>query len=131
MKLLLFLSSLLFTHSALAFAPAPGGQGSDPTHFLLMILMFFAIFYFIVIRPQQREQRQHQDRIKNIQKGDRIVTSGGIHGTIKATKEKTLVVEIADGVKITVNRQAISAVLDNTAPKGRSANGLDDEEEEN
>ncbi|KXK39460.1 MAG: Sec translocon accessory complex subunit YajC [bacterium] len=96
-----------------------------------MILMFFAIFYFIVIRPQQREQRQHQERINNVKKGDRVVTSGGIHGEIKAVKEKTLVVEIADGVKITVNRQAVSAVLENTSSKGRAEDNSDDDEEGN
>ena len=131
MKLFLLFSILLLTQPVWAFAPSPGGQGSDPTHFLLMILMFIAIFYFIVIRPQQREQRQHQERINNVKKGDRVVTSGGIHGEIKAVKEKTLVVEIADGVKITVNRQAVSAVLENTSSKGRAEDNSDDDEEGN
>ncbi len=94
---------------------------------LPMLLLFFGIFYFIVIRPQQKEQRQHQERINAVQKGDRVITSGGIHGTVRATKEKTLVLEIADGVKVTLNRQAISAVLENTPGKGKQT---EDEEEE-
>jgi preprotein translocase subunit YajC len=126
-KNIIYLTFLLGGTPAFGFAQSSSGQGSDPTQFLIMIVMFFAIFYFIVIRPQQKEQKQHQARINNLQKNDRVITSGGIHGTIRATKEKTVVVEIADGVKVTVNRQAITAVLDSTSSKGRSS---DDEEGE-
>lgn len=95
-----------------------------------MLLIFFGIFYFIVIRPQQKEQRQHQERIRGLQKGDRVITSGGIHGTVRATKEKTLVLEIAEGVKVTLNRQAVSAVLESTPSKGKQTEDQEEEEEE-
>jgi preprotein translocase subunit YajC len=107
---------------------ASGADGSGLTQLLPMLLIFFGIFYFIVIRPQQKEQRQHQERISNLQKGDRVITSGGIHGTVRATKDKTLVLEIADGVKVTLNRQAVSAVLEGTPGKGKQTE--EDEEEE-
>lgn len=127
MKHILFLLSLFLTQASWAqTTPAPSG-GGDLMNLLPMLLLFFGIFYFIVIRPQQKEQRQHQERINAVQKGDRVITSGGIHGTVRATKEKTLVLEIADGVKVTLNRQAISAVLENTPGKGKQT---EDEEEE-
>jgi preprotein translocase subunit YajC len=128
MKPLLFTLLFLSARASDAFATSPGGQGSDPTQFLLMIAVFFAIFYFIVIRPQQKEQKSHQERISTLQKGDRVVTSGGLHGTVRSTKEKTLVVEIADGVKVTVNRSAISAVLEGGGSKSKP--GDEDEDEE-
>jgi preprotein translocase subunit YajC len=122
------LLGLLVAQKVWAFAPAPGSQGPDLQNLLMMFIAMGAIFYFIVLRPQQREQKAHQDRISNLQKGDRIVTSGGIHGTVRATKEKTVVVEIAEGVKITINRQAVTAVLEGIPGKGRS-DSEDDEEE--
>lgn len=106
---------------------SPGGEFGT---LLPMLLIFFGIFYFIVIRPQQKEQRAHQARIAALQKGDRVITSGGIHGTVRATKEKTLVLEIAEGVKVTLNRQAVSAVLENTPSKGKQAEDEEEEEEE-
>jgi preprotein translocase subunit YajC len=122
-----FFLILFLAENGWSFGPSPGGGGPDATSLLPMLLVFFGIFYFIVIRPQQKEQRQHQERISGLQKGDRVVTSGGIHGTVRATKDKTLVLEIADGVKVTLNRQAVSTVLDNTPSKGKQT---EDEEEE-
>lgn len=100
------------TAPAMAMAPSPDGEGAaGSSQFLIMILVFFGIFYFIVIRPQQKEQKRHQARINSLKKNDRVVTSGGIHGVVRATKEKTLVLEIADGVKITINRNSVSGVV--------------------
>src|SRR3989304_10328174 len=98
---------------AFGFAPAPGGKGQDPMMTLLpMIGVFLFIFYFIVMRPQQKETRRHQDRVAALKKGDRVVTAGGIHGTVRTPKEKTVIIEIAEGVKVIVNKTAISTVLD-------------------
>ncbi len=127
MKHLLILL-LLFVAQA-SWSQTPSSPGSDFTSLLPMLLIFFGIFYFIVIRPQQKEQRLHQQRISALQKGDRVITSGGIHGTVRATKEKTLVLEIADGVKVTLNRQAVSAVLENTPGKGKQTEEEEEEEE--
>lgn len=127
-----FLLSLAFlTQGAWAFMPPPGGGqggGGDLFQVLIMITVFMGIFYFIVIRPQHIEQRKHQERINNLQKGDRVVTSGGIHGVVRATKEKTLVLEVAEGVKVTLNRSAVATVLEGPAPKSRPGGDEDEEE---
>lgn len=124
------LVSLVFaTQSAWAFMPPPGGSpggGGDLFQVLVMVSVFMGIFYFIVIRPQHIEQKKHQERINNLQKGDRVVTSGGLHGVVRATKEKTLVLEIAEGVKVTLNRAAVSTVLEGPVAKSRPG---DDEDE--
>jgi preprotein translocase subunit YajC len=106
---------LFLASPALAFAPPPGegGQQTDPlSQMFLMIAIFMAIIYFIIIRPQQKEQKRHQQRIDSLKKGDRIITAGGIHGEVRSTKEKTLVLEIAEGVKITLNKSAVSTVTE-------------------
>ncbi len=128
-----FVSSALFSwmvagNSGSAWAQSPGQPASaDPTNFIFLMVAMVAIMYFIVIRPQQKEQKQHQLRINALKKGDRVVTTGGIHGTVKLVKEKTLVVEIAQGVKVTLNRQSVTTVLEGENGKGKKS---EPEEEE-
>ncbi len=81
---------------------APGGGGGF-TAFVPLILMF-VVFYFLLIRPQQKKAKEHREMIQNLKKGDRIVTSGGIHGRITGMDDATLTVEIADKVRVKVNR---------------------------
>ncbi len=86
-------------------APAGGGF----TAFIPLILMF-VIFYFLLIRPQQKKAKEHQNMINNLKKGDRIITSGGIHGTITSLGDTTLSLEIAENVKIKINRGNVAAL---------------------
>ncbi|HEY8339727.1 MAG TPA: preprotein translocase subunit YajC [Egibacteraceae bacterium] len=78
--------------------------------FLPMILIV-VVFYFLLIRPQQQRQRQHRDLIASVDKGDRIVTIGGIHGTVESVDEDTIRLEVTPGTVITMSRQAISRKL--------------------
>ena len=89
---------------------AQGGQGGF-TAFVPLILMF-AIFYFLVIRPQQKKTKEHREMMNTLKKGDRIITGGGIHGRITGLDETTLTVEIADRVRIKLNRGNVAAKLD-------------------
>lgn len=86
-----------------------GGQTGGFMQFVPLILMF-AIFYFLLIRPQQKKAKEHRDMVSNLKKGDRVVTSGGIHGTIAATDETTVSLEIAEKIRIKVTRNNISMV---------------------
>ncbi|HTR81754.1 MAG TPA: preprotein translocase subunit YajC, partial [Bacteroidota bacterium] len=95
----------------IAMAPAQGGQGGGD--FMTTILMFaviIGIFYFMILRPQQKRQKERQKLLDAIKKGDRVVTSGGIHGTIMGIEEKTVLLQIADNVKVKVERNSISIV---------------------
>ncbi|MFW6011197.1 MAG: preprotein translocase subunit YajC [Desulfosalsimonas sp.] len=78
---------------------------------LIPIILMFVIFYFLLIRPQQKKAKAHQEMINNLKKGDRVVTSGGIHGTITSLDENTATVEIADKVRIKVTRGSIGGVV--------------------
>jgi len=70
----------------------------------------FAIFYFLLIRPQQKKAKQHQEMIKDLKKGDPVITSGGIHGRITAMDDGTITIEIADRVRVKVSRGNIAAL---------------------
>ncbi len=85
-----------------------GGQGSGFTALLPLVLMF-AIFYFLLIRPQQRKAKQHKEMLSNVQKGDIIVTQGGIQGKVTGMTDAYLTVEIAEKVRVKVARNFISA----------------------
>ncbi len=74
------------------------------------LVLMFIIMYVILIKPQQRKQKEQDDLIKTLKAGDRIVTNGGIHGTITGVKEETITVRIADNVKVELNRTSVSAV---------------------
>jgi preprotein translocase subunit YajC len=89
--------------------PGVGGcAGGSGMSFILMMVAMFAIFYFLLIRPQQKKARQHQDMLKALRRGDRVVTNGGIMGTVTATAEKFLTVEIAEKVRVRVLRSHVA-----------------------
>jgi preprotein translocase subunit YajC len=89
-------------------------DGGGFTAFVPLILMF-AIFYFLLIRPQQKKAKEHQAMINALKKGDRVITSGGIHGRITSVDDTTITLEIAEKVKIKVSRGNIGAVTPGTA----------------
>ncbi len=94
---------------------AQGGAGGIAS-FVPLILMF-VIFYFLLIRPQQKKTKAHREMIDNLKTGDRIITSGGLHGRVTGVSENTLTVEIAEKVRVKVNRASVSALLQpNAAP---------------
>ena len=89
---------------------APAG-GSSLTPLLFQFGLIFLIFYFLIIRPQQRRVKDHQELVKNVRRGDTIVTTGGIVGKVtKATDDPEIEVEIADGVRVKLVRTMISEV---------------------
>lgn len=89
--------------------PGAEGQGGGFGLFLPMILIF-VIFYFLILRPQSKRQREHQKMLDVLQKGDRIVTTGGIHGVIvKITEgQPTMTIKIGDDVKVEIDRHAVA-----------------------
>jgi preprotein translocase subunit YajC len=95
-----------------AFAQGLGGGGSgDLILQLVPFLLIFVIMYFLIIRPQQRRVKEHQELVRNVRRGDTIVTTGGIVGKVtKATDDPEIEVEIADGVRVKLVRTMISEV---------------------
>ena len=84
-----------------------GGIGS----FFVPLIFIFIIMYFVMIRPQKKRQEQQKKLIESLKTGDRVVTNAGIHGLISNVKETTVLVKVADNVKIEVDKSAITNVL--------------------
>ena len=113
-------------------AQAPTGGGSTLLPFLFQVVAIFAIFYFVMIRPQQRQRRQHEERLRNLKRGDEVVTSGGIIGkvmqiteTVKdgkpsATMDDRITIK-SDESRLVVERGRIARVLTAAEPAASSA----------
>ena len=89
---------------------AEGGQTSGFMGFLPLVIMF-AIFYFLLIRPQQKKAKQHKELLGGLKKGDRVVSSGGLHGTVTGLTEDVVTMEIAPKVRVKVSRASISGFM--------------------
>lgn len=115
----------MFISPAYAQAAAPGG-GGDIFMSLLPLVMVFAIFYFLLIRPQQAKMRTHREMLENLKKGDQVVTGGGIVGKIVRVEQSdnSLVVEIAPSVQVKVVRGTVQDVLNKTVPASGNDNRL-------
>jgi preprotein translocase subunit YajC len=101
-------------------AGAGGGLAS-----MLPFVLIIAIFYLFIIRPQNKKQKETQKMIAGAQKGDKIVTIGGIHGTISSTDEKTVVIKVDDNTKLKINRSAIGSVVVDKVEKADKAEKID------
>ncbi len=99
--------------TAYAMGGAGGGAGAGGMDFGFMIVMaiLFAIFYFLLIRPQQQKQKELKDMLANLAYGDTVVTTGGIHGKIVAITDTVVTLEIADKVRVKVSRSFIGGVV--------------------
>ena len=94
-----------------AFAQAAGGDTNSMLVSLLPFVLIFVIMYFLILRPQQKRVKQHQEMVKNVRRGDTVVTSGGLIGKVtKVVDDEQLEVEVADGVRIRQVRSMISDV---------------------
>jgi len=101
-----------FAEVAHAMGPTPGGGSSGGISVFIPLILMFAVFYFLLIRPQQKKTRQHQDMLKSLKVGDRVVTTGGIFGTIVAGGEQVIKLEIADKVRVEVGRSYIAGKVE-------------------
>jgi len=103
-------ASILLALSPDALAAGEGAGGGIAQ--LVPLVLIIVIFYFLLIRPQQKRLKAHQSMIGELKKGDKVVTSGGIVGTVQDVSEDTLRVEIADKVRVTIKRDTITALAD-------------------
>jgi len=111
-----------------AFAQAAGGQGGDFNMMsILPLVLIFVVFYFLLIRPQQKKMKDHKTMLGALRRGDRVVTGGGIIGSVvKVQDGDEVVVEVADGVRVRVVRSTIQSVLTRSEPAGEREKGASD-----
>ncbi|RLA81651.1 MAG: preprotein translocase subunit YajC [Deltaproteobacteria bacterium] len=101
----------MFLEIAHAMAPAGGGQGGGGGFAAFIpLLLLFAIFYFILIRPQQKRAKEHRIMLENLKRGDRVVTAGGLYGTITNLEGNVVTLEIADKVRVKVSKNSIAGL---------------------
>jgi preprotein translocase subunit YajC len=102
---------MLHTFLAQAQTAAPTSSPTSGIGFFVPFIFIFVIMYFVMIRPQKKRQEQQKQLIASIKTGDRVVTNAGIHGLISNVKETTVIVKVADNVKIEMEKSAIANVL--------------------
>ncbi len=111
-----------------AYAQAAAAGADEGFMAFLPLILIFVVFYFLLIRPQQKKMKQQREMIQAIRRGDRVVTAGGIVGLVtKVTNDQEVVVEIADNVRVKVIRDTIATVLAKTEPVASSGGKGKDE----
>ena len=98
-----------FLAYAMGGSGGAGGQGGGIGAFIPLILMF-AIFYFLLIRPQQKKAKAHRELVAALKKGDKVVSSGGLHGVVTGLTDEVVTMEVAPKVRVKVSRGSISGV---------------------
>jgi preprotein translocase subunit YajC len=101
-----------------AWAQASGGAASGGIESMILIVLMFGVLYFLMIRPQMKRAKEHKTMIDALQKGDEVVTTGGVLGRISKINENYVTLEVSDKVEIQVQRPAVQLVL----PKGTIKN---------
>ena len=103
----------------IADAHAQTGGGGDPTFSFIMLIALFAVFYFVLIRPQSKRQKEHKAMVAALSKGDEVVTNGGLLGKITSVGDSFVTIEVANGLEVKVQRMAIATLM----PKGTIKSG--------
>lgn len=98
-------------------AQAPASTGPNPLASFIPIILIFVIMYFLLFRPQMKRQKEQAKLVSALKTGDRVVTASGIHGLISNVKDRTVIVKVADNVKIEMEKSAVTSVLNAEAEK--------------
>ncbi len=97
-----------------AYAQAAGGQGGLDLMGLMPLVLLFVLLYFLMIRPQAKKQKEHKTMLQGLQKGDEVVSAGGVLGTVVSVGDQFVTLDISSGVEIVVQKAAVQTLL----PKG-------------
>ena len=112
-KIIISLLSMALLSTS-AFAEGAAAPAGNPMSSILMLVVFFAIFWFLLIRPQQKKNKELRKMLSELSKGDEVVTNGGVIGKIAKIDESSVDLEIAEGVTVKIQRNAVANIL----PKG-------------
>jgi len=97
--------------------PQQGDAGGGFASTIIMFALIILIFYFMILRPQKKRQKEREQMLNSVKKGDKIITIGGLHGTVVGVEEKTILVQAADNVKLKFERSAISTITKEGNPQ--------------
>ncbi len=99
-----------------------GGSGSIYS-LVILLVVFGGIFYFLLIRPQRKKQKEHEELISDLEIGDSVVSAGGVHGEIKEIGETTFVMEVKDGTELEIERDSIAEKQETSEPEQEETEG--------
>ena len=105
------------TELLLAGAAPPGAAGGSQLPFVIMMVAMFAIMYFLLFRPQQKQRQELEQMRRAVKRGDRVVTTSGMHGTVTGLDDNTVTLRVADQVRITFDRASIGRVVEASGDK--------------
>lgn len=111
---------MFWATNAYAMAGSGGGAEAGGLMSFIPLILMFAVFYFLLIRPQQKRAKEHQKMLKEIKRGDEVITAGGLYGRVLETAEQHLIVDLGD-TKVKVSRGAVSAVVNQSKPVEKPA----------
>ena len=102
---------MFFDNVAYALGQAPAGNGAqgNPLMAFMPLILLFVIFYFLLIRPQQKKAKQHKEMLSNLQRGDYVITGGGLYGRIAAVADDVLTIDLGNGMEVKINRNFVSS----------------------
>ena len=112
----------------IASAYAQGGGAAGGSDFfvqILPLLLIFVVFYFLLIRPQQKKMKKHRDMVANLQRGDKVITGGGLYATVSKIEDDAVILEIANGVRVKAARHTISELSAKPIPRGNAKDSGD------
>ncbi len=96
-----------------------GGQGGGGFGAFVPLILMFAIFYFLLIRPQQKKAKLHKEMVSSVKKGDKVVSSGGLHGVVTGLTDEVITMEIAPKVRVKVSRGSVAGVFSKEGPSSQ------------
>ena len=102
-------------------APPADGGGGGLTGTLVMFALIIGVFYLMILRPQQKRQKERQRLLESVKKGDKVVTAGGLHGMVAGLDEKTVLLQVGDNVKMKFERSSIASILKEAETESREA----------
>ena len=115
---------MIFLFSGVAYAMGGKGDfGAGGLAGMVPLLLMFVVFYFLLIRPQQKTAKKLREFIRNLKVGDRVVTTGGLHGEVKGMTDTTITLEIADKVRVKVTRSAVGGSSQEAAASAETKSG--------
>ena len=104
----------------IAMTPQQGGDaGGGMISTLIMFVLIIGIFWLMILRPQQKRQKERQKLLEALKKGDRVITAGGLHGTIAGLDDKTVLVQVAETVKLKFDRSAVTTIVGGTETESK------------
>jgi preprotein translocase subunit YajC len=110
----LLIAVLAFTGGCMAPAEGQEANPNSTWYMLGFLVVIFALFYFVMIRPQRKRQKQQQEMMQGLQKGDKVITAGGIYGTIESVGEENVVIKVESGATLRVNKGSVAVRRDET-----------------